>query len=248
MSEQVKIPSVIHYVWFGRRPKGDLLERCMRTWTERLPGYTIIEWNEDNYSSTHPFFERAYREQRFGFASDLARLDILYRYGGIYLDTDVEIKKNLNIFLSTQMFVGMELPCYLSTALIGAIAGHPLLKGLLDEYDNLAAGQYVVNNSILTRYLLRHYPEFRLVNRKQILADGINVYPNEYFCIPPLWFMTGGYARHHAVNSWWDKGKRSMSKRMANFLLGDALYLRLAHYKSIRVNEFYEIYRQHNRL
>jgi hypothetical protein len=217
----------------------------MRTWVERLPGYTIIEWNEDNYSSVHPFFEQACREQQFSFASDIARLDILYRHGGIYLDTDVEIKKNLDGFLRARMFMGLEADCFLGTSLIGAVAGHPLLKGLLGEYDNLAAGRYVVNNGILTRYLLRHYPEFRLVNRKQTLTGGIDIYPKECFVMPPL-FSAGGYARHHAVNSWQDKCQRPMVKRVANFLLGDALYLHLAHHKSIRANEFYRIYRQHN--
>jgi hypothetical protein len=242
------IPKKLHYVWLGGQDKPDLIKRCIASWRQALPAYEIIEWNESNITSDHPYFIQACRDKRYGFASDIVRLEVLNQYGGIYLDTDVEIRKNLDGFLENTFFLGMEFDCLLSTSLIGVMAGHPLLQELLRGYDDLA-GQYIVNNNLITEYFLQRYPDFKLTGKLQKLSSGISIYPKEYFVMPPFALTSvGGYARHHATNTWRNKDKRSMAKRMVNFLLGDALYMYLAHQKAIRVNPFYAIYKQHKRL
>jgi len=79
------IPKVIHYFWFGRGKKNDVIERCMDSWKVHLPDYEIKEWNEDNFNvHINNFTLQAYQMKKWAFVSDYARLHILYHYGGIY--------------------------------------------------------------------------------------------------------------------------------------------------------------------
>ena len=87
-----KIPHIIHYCWFGRNPKSELVLNCIESWKKYLPGYEIREWNEDNYDVTQVnFVKEAYENQKWAFVSDYVRFDVLYQFGGIYFDTDVEV-------------------------------------------------------------------------------------------------------------------------------------------------------------
>lgn len=90
-----RIPKVIHYCWFGRNPKSELIQKCIQSWKEKCPDYQIVEWNEDNWDiDAYPYAREAYDAKKWAFVSDVARLDILYRHGGIYLDTDVELLRD----------------------------------------------------------------------------------------------------------------------------------------------------------
>lgn len=87
------IPKKIHYCWFGGNPKSDLILTCIKSWKNFCPDYEIIEWNENNWDINYNQYTReAYQAKKWAFVSDVARLDIVYRYGGLYLDTDVELK------------------------------------------------------------------------------------------------------------------------------------------------------------
>ena len=86
------IPKVIHYCWFGRNEKPELIKRCIESWKKYLPDYRIIEWNEDNFNiSSFAFTKSAYEIKKWAFVSDVARLTALVEYGGFYFDTDVEV-------------------------------------------------------------------------------------------------------------------------------------------------------------
>lgn len=81
-----KIPHIIHYCWFGRNPKSELVLNCIESWKKYLPGYEIREWNEDNYDVTQVnFVKEAYENQKWAFVSDYVRFDVLYQFGGIIL-------------------------------------------------------------------------------------------------------------------------------------------------------------------
>lgn len=105
----MKIPKVIHYCWFGRGPKPKLAERCIASWKKFLPGYEIIEWNEDNFDVDFmPYTKEAYKAKKYAFVSDVARFKILYEHGGIYFDTDVEVIRPLDDILGRGQFMGLE--------------------------------------------------------------------------------------------------------------------------------------------
>lgn len=104
------IPKVIHYCWFGGNPLPDNLKKYIKTWREQCPDYEIIEWNEHNYDvSKNVFMREAYTKKNFAYVSDYARLDIIYTYGGFYLDTDVELLKSLDPLRIHECFLAREI-------------------------------------------------------------------------------------------------------------------------------------------
>ena len=104
------IPKTIHYVWFGRNPKPDLAVKCINSWKKYCPDYEIIEWNEDNFNLDEaPLYVRqAYEAKKWAFVSDYVRLWAMTEFGGIYMDTDVEVLKPLDRFLQNEAFSGFE--------------------------------------------------------------------------------------------------------------------------------------------
>lgn len=86
------IPKKIHYCWFGKKEKPELVKTCIESWKIKLSEYEIIEWNEDNFDiNSNIFVKEAYECGKYAFVSDYVRVYVLYKYGGIYLDTDVEV-------------------------------------------------------------------------------------------------------------------------------------------------------------
>ena len=103
------IPKIIHYCWVGNSPKPKSVLYCIESWRKYCPGYEIREWNESNYDfSKNGYMKQAYEAKKWGFVPDYARLDIIYKYGGIYLDTDVELIKSLDELLNQTAFMGFE--------------------------------------------------------------------------------------------------------------------------------------------
>lgn len=101
------IPRKIHYCWFGHGEMSELEKKCIESWKRLCPNYEIIRWDEDNFDvNSIQYTQQAYNCKKFAFVSDYARLDIIYRYGGIYLDTDVELLKPLDSLLQEQAFMG----------------------------------------------------------------------------------------------------------------------------------------------
>ena len=89
-SRETRIPKTIHYCWFGRGEKPEIVKKCIDTWKDKLSDYKIIEWNEDNFDiNQNDYVKEAYKAKKFAFVSDYVRVYALYNYGGIYLDTDV---------------------------------------------------------------------------------------------------------------------------------------------------------------
>ena len=127
------IPKIIHYCWFGRNEKSEKIKFCMDSWKKYLPDYEIIEWNEDNFHINEiKYVNEAYDKKKWAFVTDYVRAYALYKKGGIYLDTDVEITGNLDTFLTHGAFSGFESKGYPFTALWGANKGHHWPKKVLD--------------------------------------------------------------------------------------------------------------------
>ena len=137
------IPKIIHYCWVGRSPKPESVLYCIESWRKYCPDYTIIEWNEDNYDFTkNKYMKQAYEKRKWGFVPDYARLDIVYNYGGIYLDTDVEIISNIDHLLDNVAFMGFEntgdgkyfVNCGQG---FGAVPNNEVIGLMRDNYDDL---------------------------------------------------------------------------------------------------------------
>jgi mannosyltransferase OCH1-like enzyme len=195
------IPKIIHYCWFGKKPKSVLIEQCINSWKVKLPDYEIVEWNEDNFDvQVNVFVKEAYNNKKWAFVTDYVRAFALYNLGGIYLDTDVEIRHNLDVFLEHDAFTGFEEVGFPFTALWGAKKGHNWPKKILDYYDALEVFTDRTNTRIVSDFLINFYKVDPCKDEIQNLQDGICIYPSNYFCLN----IEKNYAVHHFEGSWLD--------------------------------------------
>ena len=133
------IPKVIHYCWFGGNAKPASVLKCIESWKKYCPGYEIKEWNEENFRiEDNLYCKQAYDAKKWAFATDYARLVIVYNNGGIYLDTDVEVIKPLDDLLNHKFFIGRQQGFQVNTGSgFGAEKGHPVLKRMIDDYEDI---------------------------------------------------------------------------------------------------------------
>lgn len=222
------IPKIIHYCWFGRNPLPELAQRCIASWRKYLPDYEIKEWNEDNFDvNTIPYTAEAYKAKKYAFVSDYARFWILYKHGGLYFDTDVEVIKPMDDIIARGPFMGCENEAGKGATTLGVAPGlglgvnpglglgvNPglgLIKELLDEYDtmhyldesgHIAENKTIVNHTtdLLVKRGLKDTHEIQQV-------AGVFIYPKEYFC--PKDYLAGklnitdkSVAIHHYGATW----------------------------------------------
>ena len=181
----MSIPKKIHYCWFGRGDKSRKIEECLASWNI-LDNYEIVEWNEDNFDiNCNEYVKQAYKNKKYAFVSDYARLKVLYEHGGIYLDTDIEVKKDLSDFLNNNLFLGFMYDSLLGTAVIGASKNNRIIGELLEKYDYKEL-KYEPNNNMFTEYFLNNYPNFRLNNEYQELNDNVKIYPKSILKALPI--------------------------------------------------------------
>lgn len=122
------IPKIIHYCWFSDPSEyPEDTKKCMATWKQVLPDYEFIHWNADNFDvSECAYAAEAYQMKKYAFASDYVRLKVLYEYGGIYLDTDIEVMKSFNDLLNNKAFTCFEDDRRIAAFIFGSEKGNPL--------------------------------------------------------------------------------------------------------------------------
>lgn len=210
------IPKIIHYIWVGGKEKPADIKRCMDTWKKHLEGYKVIEWNESNFDiEQHPFVKAAYEAKKWAYVSDYIRAYAIYNYGGIYLDTDILLLDNFDDFLNHRAFVGFENPNYPFTAAFGAEKGHPLVKDMLDYYDELDTYHFDFknNNTISVSDILINKYGCKVGNMYQVLKEGIAVYPDTILCNP----SEKSVSIHVFTGTWLDE-KKAIARKINTFL------------------------------
>lgn len=207
------IPKVIHYCWFGKTEMPELAQKCLESWDSYLPDYEKVLWDENSFDINSSIFTKeAYNSGKYAFVSDYVRLYALYNYGGIYMDTDVEVIKNLDKFLAYPAFSGFENPNFIPTGIIGAIRSHPWIFSFLDYYKNKSfiredgTMDLTANVRFMTRISEREFG-LKLGNMFQILDGDVYIFPNDYFC-PKVWetreiiLTENTHTIHHFAASW----------------------------------------------
>lgn len=215
------IPKIIHYCWFGRGQMPQKALRCIESWKKYLPEYTIIEWSEDRFDiGSNQYVKEAYENKKYAFVTDYVRLYAMYNFGGIYMDTDVEVLKPLDDFLDNIAFSGFESSQLIPTGIMASEKGFPLYKEFLDYYKERhflkddgsldMTTNVIIMTSIADKYGLIHNGE------KQTVA-GWTLYPSDFFC--PLNDATGKLeitantaTIHWFAKSWVSAKDRRISK------------------------------------
>ena len=233
------IDKVIHYCWFGGSPIPEDLQRCIDSWKKFCPDYKIVRWDESNYDvHKNQYMSDAYKEKKWSFVSDYARLDVIYQYGGIYLDTDVELVKSLDDFLKYDMFCGFEgrddlMDKYGITYEesvnfglgYGAIKRHPILESMLDYYEELSFYNEdgTLNFLACPAYQTEVLRQYGLTpNREFQQIQGCTVFPAEVFS--PKSYLTGKIVQtpntvsiHHFKVSWTSEADQKALKESWEF-------------------------------
>ena len=223
ISEEPMIPKKIHYCWFSGKPIPDYLKRCMESWNRFCPDYEIIRWDESNYDITwNSYMQQAYEAEKWGFVPDIARLDILYRHGGIYLDTDVELVRNLDELLYQSAFAGVEKWGNVNLGgCCGVMPQHPMIKEILEYRIN---EKFILKDGGMNLTTCGFYETKPLINRgmkpnntTQRVAD-MTIYSSDYF--HPYDYMSGEtlltdntFSIHHFNGGWLDESKMAERKR-----------------------------------
>jgi hypothetical protein len=209
-----KIPKKIHYCWFGGKAIPAHLQQCIDSWKKYCPDYEIIRWDESNYDiHKNRYMLQAYQAEKYGFVPDYARLDIVRQHGGIYLDTDVELVRNLDPLLCYDFYCGFEDEHYIALGLgFGAVAGHPLLGKMLAVYQELDFIRDGKINDVASPYYQSKVMEeegYQLNGRYQDL-DGVGIFPHDVLApggslLLPDERTKNTFSIHHYDASWMAK-------------------------------------------
>jgi hypothetical protein len=233
------IPKVIHFNWFGGKPYTELVNRCIESWRKYLPGYEIVCWNESNFEIEDKcvFVREAYAAGKYAFVSDYVQAWSLNRYGGIYIDSDVEVMKNLDRFLHHRAFIGFQEAGLPFTALWGCEKGHPFAMNLCKEYERKKKLVVETNTELVSRLLVEYYGVDPDLDSMQHLSDGLILYPSDYFCVDfELYqFADHNYARHHFNTSWIEKDEKPSLNFYKEFVYKKYIFRRLSKSGSMEI-------------
>jgi hypothetical protein len=198
----------LHCIWIGGSPMPRRLKRYIEHWRDLCPDYEIHVWNDDNYDiAAHPYVKSCYDNKAFSFASDYIRLDVIYRYGGIYLDADVELLKRPDYFLYDSAFFAFETKRYINTGIgFGGMKGHPMIAKLMQSYEHRvfkSKDELELCVDIQTPIFVRM--GLRLDNTLQEI-DGVKFYPSDVFNPAGFWktlpaITSNTFSVHHYESS-----------------------------------------------
>lgn len=209
------IPHIIHYCWFGNNPFSEKEQKCLDSWKKFCPDYEIKLWNEDNFNlDCCDYVREAYKAKKWAFVSDYARFWILYNYGGLYFDTDVEIIKPIDTIVNRGAFMGTEPNGLIAPGLgLGAEKGMNIYKQILDYYSSIhfvnADGS--INEKTVVMYTSDIFKAHGWGMESDLKkVEEVWIYPYDYFCplnnnTGKLFITDNTISIHHYTASWHSK-------------------------------------------
>jgi mannosyltransferase OCH1-like enzyme len=223
------IPKVIHYCWFGGNPLSELALKCLESWKKYCPDYEIIEWNEKNFDlNCNSYVKEAYEAKKWAFITDYVRLFVLHEHGGIYMDTDVEVIKNIDRFLVHEAFSGFETTENIPTAIMGAKKGNGWIRFLLSYYNDKHFIQPdgsldTTTNVVTITNMTKDRYNLILNNTFQEISDCAVFYPKDYFCPKDydngeITLTENTYCIHHFSGSWKTEKEKENNERKRRYI------------------------------
>jgi len=214
------IPKIIHYCWLSNDPLPKEVHGYIEGWKQVLPDYEFIKWGFDRFDINQSQWVReAFEARKYAFAADYIRLYALYHFGGIYLDSDVEVLRTFDPLLGLRTMM-----CYedfgdrYEMATFGVEKESAWVKQALAYYDNRpfvredGSCDMKVVPKIVVEVFEQQGIEIRNVNSlEQAMeaekADYIPVFSSDYFS--PKSYATGKvtttaqtFSIHHFAGSW----------------------------------------------
>ncbi len=209
------IPRKLHYVWVGPKAIPDRVQRLVDGWRRLNPSYDIVLWNEDNIDFSFEFVQSAYCMKAWNRISDFVRMWVLLQQGGIYLDTDVELRQPLDGLLENSCFAGFQVrernPDWVNGAVLGAEPGHWFIECLHRYFVEKMRGWKNVGSfsgpGLITRMLIAEGLSTYSESPQKI--HDVTLYPTRWF-YPYTWsepfsercVTPDTYAIHHWDNTW----------------------------------------------
>ncbi len=236
------IPKTIHYCWFGGASLDAKSKKCIESWKTYFPDYQIVRWDERNFDINQiPFMKEAYEHHKWAFVSDVARIIIVYQYGGIYFDTDVEVIASYEDILaeSPNGFFGFEVTGYVNSGLgFAAEKGNLFLAELIEKYKDISFSACInslerIACPIIMTELMKNQG-YAVADRFQTFRE-FSIYPTSYFS--PLDYDTGKlelrketHSIHWGNASWNDEASRQMRSSIQRYnrifgkMIGEKLF------------------------
>lgn len=227
------IPKTIHYFWFGNNEPSELIKKCIKSWKKYCPNYQIIKWDESNFDiNICPYVQEAYKTKNWAYVSDYARFYVLNKYGGLYLDTDVELIRPIDPIVQKGPFFALETEKYDSVNPgigMASWANNSFYEKIIKDYNNshFLNKEGIPIHKPVGQRVAAFLKEDGLRPSKNIQTiDGIKIYPKDYFC--PLNYFTGEFkmtkntvAIHHYASSWMsdsDKKYHQIGQKVSRIL------------------------------
>lgn len=220
------IPKIIHYMWLGGKNIPNNLQKCIDSWKRYCPDYEIKCWNESNYDvNKNLYMKQAYENKAYGFVPDYARLDILYNYGGIYLDADIELQRNLDDLLYQDAFCSVEKWQVINFGgCSGAVPHHKSILSYLQLRSEIpfinADGSLNKYGSGLIDTTVALQNGYRINGQNQTISDMV-IYAYDYF--HPYDYMSGEceitentFSIHHFNGGWLTEVQKAENKKTAS--------------------------------
>ncbi|MFA5421829.1 MAG: glycosyltransferase [Bacilli bacterium] len=249
------IPKIIHYVWLGGKEKPASILSCLASWQKYCPDYHIIEWNEKSFAKgRHPFVDLAIEARNWALASDIIRAIVLYEYGGLYIDTDVELLASCDHLLQHDCFMCYESKYWVGSAVLGSRKKHFVFDVLVHRFNqereiNFYSNPFAVH---AISAVLRYYYRAHLDGKFKVI-ENIALLPTDFFY--PIHYITLEEKRtantigvHYYAGSWQNK-KQIKGARFASFsrkALGPFIYGWFE--KLVADNFYFRIRRQFKRI
>lgn len=208
------IPKIIHYCWLGDDPYPKKIQFCIDSWKRLLPDYELMLWDKHRFDiESVRWVKEAYQQKKYAFAADYIRCYALYNYGGIYLDSDVEVVRSYNELLELPYFLGRErVSGHIEAATMGFEKSHPLFRYLMDYYERHA---FIENGKLNTRPMPRiirdittaYYREVDIEQPEDFVhqEDVLNILPSDYFSPKEnehIYQTENTYSIHHYTGTW----------------------------------------------
>ncbi|MEF9985379.1 MAG: glycosyltransferase [Bacilli bacterium] len=204
---------IIHYCWFGPKPLPKLAQKCIKSWEKYMPDYEIKLWNEENVDLNEcEFIKEAYHQKKWAFVADYTRTKVLNEYGGIYMDTDMELQKSLEDLITEDFVIGVEDSGFIAAGLIIVRnKKNKYIKKLLETYKKMDFSNEKDLFKISIPKILTKIFEKEIRNddnnKVKIIKGELAIYPRDYFY--PLsydrknnCFTNNTYGIHYYDASW----------------------------------------------